>query len=59
MNLPTIIVAAVIGVLFVVIVACEIRKRKNGKGGCSCGGSCGGCAMSGMCHSAEDSTNNQ
>ncbi len=53
MNWPTIIVAAVVAAVFVAIVIGEIRKRKNGKGGCACGGSCGGCAMSGMCHSAE------
>jgi len=54
MNWPTIIVAAVIAVIFIAIVAGEIRKRKSGKGGCSCGGSCGGCAMSGMCHPEGD-----
>ena len=48
MNWPTIIVAAVIAAVFVAIVVSEVRKRKSGRGGCSCG--CGGCAMSDVCH---------
>ena len=44
MNWPTIIVASLVALVFVVIVAFEVRKRKSGKGSCSCGGSCGGCA---------------
>lgn len=49
MNVSTIIVAAIVAVLFVAIVVNEIKKRKNGKGSCSCG--CSGCAMKDTCHS--------
>ena len=48
MNWPTLIIAAVVALIFVAIVVSEIRKRKSGKGGCSCG--CSGCAMSDSCH---------
>lgn len=48
--LPTIIVASVIGVAFVLVIASEIHKKKKGQGGCSSGG-CSGCAMSSTCHS--------
>lgn len=46
--LPTIIVAAIIAIIFVAIIANEIHKRKSGKGSCSCG--CSGCGMSEVCH---------
>ena len=49
MNIPTIIVAAIVAVLFVAIVVSEIKKKKSGKGSCSCG--CSGCAMKDVCHS--------
>lgn len=51
MNLPTLIVAAIIAVVFFLIVGKGIRDKKNGKSACSCGGSCGGCNMNGVCHS--------
>ena len=54
MNIPSIIIAAVIGVIFVAIIVREIRNKKKGKSTCSCG--CGGCAMSGMCHSEKQNT---
>lgn len=41
MNLPTIIVAALLAVVLLAIVAFSIKKK--GKGGCSCGGNCGSC----------------
>lgn len=46
---PTIIVAAIVGVLFVTIVARGIINKKKGKTSCSCG--CGGCAFKDQCHS--------
>ena len=49
--IPTIIVAAIIAVIFVAIVWNEIRKRKNGQSSCSCGGSCGSCNA---CHRADE-----
>ena len=48
MNLPTILVAAVIAVIVLMIVIRDILNRKKGKGSCSCG--CSGCSMSDMCH---------
>ena len=42
-------------VLAVVITACALAirslLRQRRQGGISCGGSCGGCGMSGICHS--------
>ena len=51
MNLPTIIVATIVAILFLAIVVKGIQNKKNGKSSCSCGGSCGSCGMSGTCHS--------
>lgn len=51
MNWPTIIVAALVVAAVLAIVICGIRNKKKGKHSCSCGGSCGGCAMSDTCHS--------
>lgn len=50
MNLPTLLVAALVVGIFIAIVAVAIRNKKKGKGGCSCGGSCSGCGMDGACH---------
>lgn len=50
MNLPTIITALIVGAVVLSIVISFLRNRKQGKSCCSCGGSCGGCAMSGACH---------
>ena len=52
MNLPTLIVAAIVAAVFVAVICIQIRDRKNGK--CSCGGSCGSCAMSGSCHAPKN-----
>lgn len=48
MNLPTILVAAVVASAFVAITVKGIINKKKGKGSCSCG--CSGCAMSDFCH---------
>lgn len=53
MNLPTILIGLIVLGVFVTIVGTSIRNHKNGKGGCSCGDSCGGCACAGMCHPEE------
>lgn len=45
MNWPTIIIAAVIAVIFLVIVIKGIINKKNGKHSCSCGGNCGACGI--------------
>lgn len=39
-------VAAVVGV-----VVWQIRRKKQGKGGCDCGGGCGGCHGCSSCSS--------
>ena len=54
MNLASIIVAAVVAVIFVSIIVSAIVKKKQGKSLCSCGSSCAGCAMKGACHGGED-----
>jgi len=51
---PTIIGAAVIAAIFVLIIVSEIRKKKQGKSSCNCGCSCGGCGMSDICHSGKE-----
>lgn len=43
----TIIITAVIAILFIAVIANEIIKKKKGKPSCSCGGNCGAC---GLCH---------
>ena len=43
MDWPTIIVAAIIGVIFVASGANEIRNRIKGTSSCACGGNCGAC----------------
>ncbi len=47
----TIVVASVIGAIVIWIIVVQIRNKKTGKGGCSCGGNCGACGMS--CHSKD------
>lgn len=47
-NLPTILIAAVIALAFAAIVIRGIRRRKRGEGGCGCG--CDHCPNSGLCH---------
>ena len=51
MEGPTILVAAIVGAIFVAIVVRMIINKKNGKSSCSCG--CGGCAMKDRCHGAK------
>ena len=48
MNLSTLIVGLIVAAVFAAIVANEIKKRKEGKGGCSCG--CKNCGSSSVCH---------
>ncbi len=47
MNLPTILVAALVAAVFLAIVAGGMRKRKKGGAGCGCG--CAGCPNAGLC----------
>ena len=48
MNIPTLIVLAVLILVLGLIVWSEIKKRKNGGTSCSCG--CSACAMKDVCH---------
>ena len=50
MNFATIVIAAIVVLVFVAIVVNGIRKKKKGIHSCSCGGSCTGCGMHGSCH---------
>ena len=54
MNLASIIVAAVVAVIFVSIIVSAIVKKKQGKILCYCGSSCAGCAMKGSCHGGKN-----
>ena len=47
-NLATIIVALVLLAVVVLVIRKMIRDKRQGKGGCSCGGNCASC---GVCHS--------
>ena len=49
MNPATILIAALVAVLFIAVIVRQIRRHRQGKSSCSCG--CGGCAMSGNCQS--------
>lgn len=49
MNLASIVVALVVAVVLAVAVISVVKKKKQGKSLCSCGGSCSGCAMRGSC----------
>lgn len=40
---PTVIVASVIGALFLAVLIKGIIDKKKGKHSCSCGGNCGAC----------------
>ncbi len=47
-NLPTIIIGAIVAAVFIVIIVRGIRRRKWGESGCGCG--CSGCPNSALCH---------
>ncbi len=46
MNAPTIIIGLIVLAVFVAIIGRGIHNKKNGTGGCSCGGDCGACGCS-------------
>lgn len=48
MNLPTLVVAAVVALVFCAIVVKFVRDHKKGK--YSCGGNCGACKGNCGCH---------
>ena len=53
MNPATILVGLLVLAIFVAIIARGIYNRRHHKGSCSCGGSCGSCPSSGLCHPKE------
>ncbi|MBQ7534379.1 MAG: FeoB-associated Cys-rich membrane protein [Stomatobaculum sp.] len=55
MNLSTFIVGLIVFLVFFAIVAHEVRNRRNGKSGCSCG--CENCGGSALCHPQKKKTN--
>ncbi|MBP3938569.1 MAG: FeoB-associated Cys-rich membrane protein [Clostridia bacterium] len=50
MNIPTLIVLAIVAAVFIGIIVKTIVDKKKGKSSCSCGCSCSGCSMSEICH---------
>ena len=48
MNLSTFIVGLIVFLVFAAIVVREVKNRRSGKGGCSCG--CENCGGSSICH---------
>lgn len=46
LNLPTIIIAAIIAAAVIGIIVSNIRKAKKGEGSCACSGGCSGCRNS-------------
>ena len=53
MTPATILVGLLVLAIFVAIIARGIYNRRHHKGSCSCGGSCGSCPSSGLCHPKE------
>ena len=49
-NIATIIICAVLAVIFGLMLWSLLRDKKKGKSSC-CGG-CAGCALAGQCHAA-------
>ena len=50
MNVPTLVIGIIVLAIFVAIVGRGIYNKRHGKGGCSCGGECGGCGGCDSCH---------
>lgn len=48
MDWITYVIAGLVAVGVIAVIVNEIRKKKQGKGSCSCG--CQGCAMKDQCH---------
>ncbi|MBP3329303.1 MAG: FeoB-associated Cys-rich membrane protein [Clostridia bacterium] len=51
MNWQTIVVLAVVAIIFAAIIIKGIKNKKEGKSSCSCG--CSGCANKDYCHSGK------
>ena len=54
--LPTILISLAIAALCGAIVVRGIHNKRHGRSSCSCGGSCGSCGCSGMCHPHREET---
>lgn len=52
MNIPTMVILTIIGVIFLTILVSEIKKKRRGEGSCSCG--CSGCANADFCHTKKE-----
>ncbi len=50
-NLATVAVAAMLAAIVAAVIWYMIAQKKKGISSCGC--DCGGCAMSGSCHSAD------
>lgn len=50
--IATAVVAIALAGVLAAIVYSQYKRKKLGKGSCSCG--CGGCAMSDICHSKKE-----
>jgi len=46
-NITTVMICAMLAVIAVFVIRYLVKKKKHTK---SCGGGCGGCAMSKYCH---------
>ncbi|RKJ38981.1 FeoB-associated Cys-rich membrane protein [Acutalibacter sp. 1XD8-33] len=51
-NLPTVLIGAIIAVIFVAILLRGIRRRKKGESGCGCG--CSSCPNRAVCHTGQE-----
>lgn len=54
-GLSTLVVGLIVAGIVFLAVRSIVRDKKNGKS--LCGGNCGGCNCSGMCHPARDEKN--
>lgn len=52
MDLPTLLVAALVAAVLIFAVVHQVRAKKRGAGGCGCG--CAGCPSAGLCHPSAD-----
>ncbi|GAA0078576.1 hypothetical protein UT300005_29550 [Clostridium sp. CTA-5] len=56
--IATILISVIIFALMALVIAKQVKKAKNGEGGCGCG--CSGCPSASACHGikfAEENNN--
>lgn len=56
-GLSTLIVGLIVAGIVFLAVRSIVRDKRNGKS--LCGGNCGGCSCSGLCHSKKEGTGEQ